>query len=242
MSEDGERFVRLSNRARNDEPVDDGDIRAAFDAVVGEEDMGAARALQTIAERDPDRLAAYTDDLQAALETCSDGTVRSNLYTVLKEVSAVRSTLPFEVADELVATIRQGDPLLAAEGIAALTASVRAGQALPEEFVQEVFYRVGRSPNDYVMSIGGEFLRAVVEAGGDNAVPAFEAFGVLLEEDQSDMTVVLGQVLVDLLLEAPEAVPADADTAMVRAALAQRREETGLPDNELTTALETLGA
>ncbi len=241
MTDDGERFVRLSNRARDGEPVDEGDIRAVFDAVLTE-DMGAARALQTIAENDPDRLAAYTDDIQAAFEACSDGTVRSNLYTVLKEVSAVRPTLPFEVADELVRTIRQGDPLLAAEAIAALTASVKAGQTLPEEFVQEVFYRVGRSPNDYVMSVGGEFLRTVVEAGGDNAVPAFEAFGVLLAEDQSDMTIVLGQVLVDLLLESPEAVPADADTDVVREALAQRREETGLPDDELTTALETLEA
>lgn len=240
MSDDHERFVRMSNRARSGEPIGDRDIGDAFDAVLSEESMSAARALQNVAEADPERLTAYTDDLQAALETCSDGTVRSNLYAILKEMSSVRPTLPFDVADELVETIRQGDPLLAADGIAALTAAVRAGQTLPEEFVQEVFYRIGRSPNDYVMSVGAEFLRAVVEAGGANAVPAFEAFGVLLQEDQQDMTVILGQALVEFLLDAPETVPSDADTELVRTALSERRSETGVSDADLAEAVDVL--
>ncbi len=238
MSNDDDRFITLSNRIRDGDRVDDGEIRAAFDAVLEESDMSAARALQTLAEADPKRLTAYTDDLQQAFETCSDGTVRSNLFTILKEVTAERPTLPFEVTDTLIATIRQGDPLLAAEGIAALTAAVRAGQTLPEEFVQEVFYRVGRSPNDYVMSVGAEFLQAVVEAGGNNAVPAFEAFGVLLEEDQPDMTIVVGQVLVDLVLEG--SIPDGADVEMVHEALAGRRDELGVPESDVSAALESL--
>lgn len=233
-----ERFIKLSNRIRDGEHVDDAEIRAAFDAVLEESDMSAARALQNLAEAEPERLTAYTADIEEAFKTCSDGTVRSNLFTILKEVTAERSTLPFEVTDELIATIRQGDPLLAAEGIAALTTAVKAGQTLPEEFVKEVFYRVARSPNDYVMSVGAEFLQTVVEAGGTNAAAAFESFGALLEEDQADMTIIVGQVLVDIVTEGT--IPDGADVGIVHDALERRRDELGIPESDVSAALEAL--
>jgi hypothetical protein len=158
-------------------------------------------------------------------------------------VGALRHAAPSaaaEVQEAVAPTVREGKPMLAATTMELFRAAVEAGAEIREATVEQVFYRVGRSPNDYVMSVGGEFLEAVVLAGGEAAPDAFEAFGVLLREDQDDMTVVLGDRLVGFVTEHEAQIPAAADVAMVGEALAERRGEVGVPDEEFSAAIEAL--
>lgn len=242
--------MRLANHARNDEPFDDGEVAAAVAETLTEpltaDAWGAARAVEEIAENAPDRLDGHTSDLVRVVERYGDPEARGeDKETGVFEhaVRALRHADPsaaLEVDEAVAPTVRQGDPMLAAAVVELFRAAVEAGETVPEAFVQEVFYRVGRSPNDYVMSVGGEFLEAVVLAGGETAPDAFEAFGVLLQEDQDDMTVVLGDRLVGLARDHEAAIPAAADVAMVGRALAERRGEVGVPDEEFTEAIEAL--
>jgi len=161
-----DRYVRLSNRARNGEEFDDADVEAAVAETLTEplsvDAWGAARAIEEIAENAPGRLDGHTSDLVRVVERYGDPEALGEdkeAGVFEHAVRALRHADPsaaLDVDEAVAPTVRQGDPLLAAAVVELFQAAVEAGETVPEAFVQEVFYRVGRSPNDYVMSVGGE--------------------------------------------------------------------------------------